>query len=40
MRNNWILTRAETLLLVTGIAFLVTGMALLSEGALWIAADG
>jgi hypothetical protein len=40
MRNNWILTRAETLLLVTGIALLATGIGLLSEGAVWITAIG
>jgi VIT1/CCC1 family predicted Fe2+/Mn2+ transporter len=38
MRNNWILTRAETTLLLTGLALLVTGMGLLSEGSLWIMA--
>jgi hypothetical protein len=40
MRNKWILTKAETTLLFTGLAFLVTGMALLSEGAMWIRAIG
>jgi hypothetical protein len=38
MRSNWILTRAETMFLVTGITLLITGMGLLTEGALWITA--
>jgi hypothetical protein len=38
MRNNWILTKAETTLLFTGLAVLVTGMALLTGGSVWIAA--
>ncbi len=40
MRNNWILTKAEATLLFAGLALLVTGMALLTEGAMWIRAIG
>ena len=38
MRHNWILTRAETTLLITGLTLLITGMGLLSEGSLWMMA--